>query len=65
MNTMRLNNGVPKQYFSERTGISEDTIQRALDKLQKLGLIEQGNNHLIPTEKGHKFLNNLLEIFYE
>ena len=57
------NNGVPKQFFSERTGLSVDTIQSALDKLQKLGLVEQENNNLTPTEKGHKFLNNLLEVF--
>ena len=65
MNTMRLNSGVPKQFFSERTGVSVDTIQSALDKLQKLGLMEQENNNLVPTEKGHKFLNNLLEVLNE
>ena len=65
MNTMRLNNGVPKQFFSERTGISVDTIKSALEQLQKLGLMEQENSSLIPTEKGHKFLNNLLEVFDE
>jgi len=65
MNSMRLNNGVPKQFFSERTGCTIETIQLALDKLQKIGLMEQENNDLIPTEKGHKFLNNLLEVFNE
>jgi len=65
MNAMRLNNGVPKQYFSGRTGISVDTIQSTLGKLQKLGLMEQESSNLVPTEKGHKFLNNLLEIFDE
>lgn len=65
MNAMRLNNGVMKQFFSERTGAPIDTIQSALDKLKKLGLIEQENNNLEPTEKGHQFLNNLLEVFDE
>ena len=65
MNTMRLNSGVPKQYFLERTGIPVGTIQSVLDKLQKLGLMEQERSNLIPTEKGHKFLNNLLEVFDE
>ena len=63
MNTMRLNHGVPKQFFTERTGVSVGVIQHALDKLQKLGFMEQENNHLIPTEKGLQFLNNLLEVF--
>lgn len=65
MNTMRLNNGVPKQFFSERTGVSVATIQGALDRLQELGLMEQESSNLVPTEKGHKFLNNLLEVFDE
>jgi len=63
MNAMRLNHGVQKQFFTERTGISVAAIQHALDKLQKLGFMEQENNHLMPTEKGHQFLNNILEIF--
>jgi len=63
MNAMRLNNGVPKQFYSERTGCAIETIQSALGKLQKLGLMEKENSHLMPTEKGHKFLNNLLEVF--
>jgi oxygen-independent coproporphyrinogen-3 oxidase len=60
---MRLNNGVPKQFFSDRTGITLEEIQPALDKLKKLELIEQPINNLSPTEKGHQFLNNLLEVF--
>ena len=63
MNAMRLNHGVPKQFFSERTGISLEEIQPALDKLKKLELIEKPINNLLPTEKGHQFLNNLLEVF--
>lgn len=63
MNAMRLNNGVPKQFFSDRTGITLEEIQPALDKLKKLELIEQPINNLSPTEKGHQFLNNLLEVF--
>lgn len=65
MNTMRLNDGVSKQFFSERTGVSLDTIQSALEKLQKLRLMKQECSNLVPTEKGHKFLNNLLEVFDE
>lgn len=63
INAMRLNNGVPKQFFSDRTGITLEEIQPALDKLKKLELIEQPINNLSPTEKGHQFLNNLLEVF--
>ena len=63
MNAMRLNNGVPKQFFSNRIGVSVDTIKNSLDKLQKLGLMEKEDGNLVPTKKGHQFLNNLLEVF--
>ena len=63
MNAMRLNNGIPKQFFSERTGIPLEDIQLTLDKLKKLKLMEHNISSLSPTEKGHKFLNNLLEVF--
>jgi len=62
MNAMRLNHGVPKQFFSDRTGITLEKIQPALDKLKKLELIEQPINNLSPTDKGHQFLNNFLEV---
>ena len=63
MNAMRLNGGVPKPFFSERTGVSVAAVQPALDNLLKMELIEQQTNYLKPTQKGHRFLNNLLEIF--
>lgn len=65
MNAMRLNHGVPKQFFSDRTGVSLKAVQPALDKLTKLKLMEQPINNLSPTEKGQQFLNNLLEVFDE
>jgi coproporphyrinogen III oxidase-like Fe-S oxidoreductase len=63
MNTMRLNAGVPSELFSERTCIPLEEIRPALDKLLEQGLIDQQTTHLKPTQKGHQFLNNLLEIF--
>jgi putative oxygen-independent coproporphyrinogen III oxidase len=63
MNAMRLNAGVPTKLFSERTGIPLEEIKPALDKLLEQGLINQQSTHLKPTQKGHQFLNNLLEIF--
>jgi oxygen-independent coproporphyrinogen-3 oxidase len=65
MNAMRLNNGVPKQFFSERTGISLKVIKPALDKLTELQLFAQPNTRLVPTKKGLQFLNNTLAVFNE
>jgi putative oxygen-independent coproporphyrinogen III oxidase len=63
MNAMRLNAGVPTELFSERTGIPLEEIKPALGKLLEQGLINQQSTYLKPTQKGHQFLNNLLEIF--
>tara|TARA_R110001592_G_scaffold356278_1_gene657849 strand:+ start:99431 stop:100612 length:1182 start_codon:yes stop_codon:yes gene_type:complete len=63
MNAMRLNNGVPKQFFSGRTGIALKKIEPVIDKLLRLDLIELPTINLAPTPRGRQFLNNLLETF--
>lgn len=63
MNAMRLNAGVPKQYFSDRTGIDLDVIAKKLERLTAMTLIEKPIENLAPTKKGHDFLNNILAVF--
>ena len=63
MNAMRLNAGVPTPLFLERTGVPLETIRPELDKLTTLQLMERPDSSLTPTQKGHQFLNNILEIF--
>jgi oxygen-independent coproporphyrinogen-3 oxidase len=65
MNAMRLNAGVPKQFFSDRTGIDLNVIEKKLEKLTAMTLIEKPTTVLAPTKKGHDFLNNILNIFDE
>ena len=55
----------PEDYLARENSRGTSPIQSALDKLQKLGFMEQGKNNFEPTEKGHKFLNNFLAEFDE
>ena len=65
MNALRLNHGVKKAYFEERTGISFNKINALCEKLVATGLLENSHSHLVTTKKGHRFLNTVLCYFSE
>lgn len=61
MNALRLREGVEESLFESRTGLSLAVLEPVLSTLRQQGLIKtQG---LCPTDKGHLFLNNVLERF--
>ncbi|MGH1486239.1 MAG: radical SAM family heme chaperone HemW [Cellvibrionaceae bacterium] len=60
MNALRLTNGVPVQYFQERTGLPLSVIQAALDRLISQGLLEKPSKYLKTTQLGQQFLNTVL-----
>ncbi|MBS0288908.1 MAG: radical SAM family heme chaperone HemW [Proteobacteria bacterium] len=63
LNALRLKNGVPSSYFSERTNIMLDTISKHLLKAQHLGLIKPFSNQICTTLLGYRFLNEAISIF--
>ena len=63
LNALRLNDGVPQDYFSKRTGLSADTIRASVDAAKKEGLLEAEQGMLKATEKGSRYLNDLLQYF--
>lgn len=63
MNALRLINGVPLHLFQQRTGLPIQTLQPAIKKAQKLGLLEILPETLRPTLRGQRFLNELLALF--
>ena len=65
MNALRLNEGVPRDYFADRTGLSFAVIKSNCDKLVALELLENSEITIQPTRKGHQFLNSVLEYFSE
>ena len=42
LNALRLNEGVPQDYFSERTGLSSDAIYEQVESARNDGLLEDG-----------------------
>ena len=63
MNTLRLTDGFEVRQFAERTGLSIATADIALNEAERKGLITRDHLHIAPTERGRRFLNDLLELF--
>jgi oxygen-independent coproporphyrinogen-3 oxidase len=61
LNALRLIEGFPVALFEERTGLSVASIGRALDSAGDL--LERDWRHVRPTERGQRFLNELLALF--
>jgi putative oxygen-independent coproporphyrinogen III oxidase len=63
LNTLRLVEGFDVRLFSERTGLPISRIDKPLLEMERKGLLERDWKHLRPTERGRRFLNDLLEAF--
>ena len=63
LNALRLNEGVPQDYFSERTGLSSDAIYEQVESARNDGLLEDGQELIKATGKGARYLNDLLQYF--
>jgi oxygen-independent coproporphyrinogen-3 oxidase len=63
LNALRLVDGVPSLLFQERTGLPLTTISARLKVAEEKGLLEPGVQRIRPSEKGRRFLNDLLQEF--
>lgn len=63
MNGLRLREGVPTSFFTERTGLPLTHIKTALRTAQNKGLLCCEDQWLRPTAQGWLFLNDLVECF--
>ena len=63
MNSLRLNAGFDVAMFTERTGLPITSVARELDEAERRGLLERDHLRIRPTERGRRFLNELLQIF--
>lgn len=63
MNALRLNEGVPSEFYQQRTGLPLSSIAATVEKLQQQQLLIEDPERLACTEKGHLFLNSVLEEF--
>ncbi len=65
MNALRLVDGVPENYFFERTGLALQVIEPQLKLAEERELIDRSKGWLKATPLGHRFLNDLLDYFSE
>lgn len=63
LNALRLTEGVPTRLFIERTGLSTQSIEPALQRAEAQGLIQADHQRIQPTELGQRFLNDLQQLF--
>jgi oxygen-independent coproporphyrinogen-3 oxidase len=63
MNALRLTDGVPLSFFSERTGLPLAVIEKSALAGRQEGLLEIAHDRLRPTPQGQRFLNRLLALF--
>jgi len=63
LNALRLIEGVPRSLFCERTGLPLSVIEGTVNQLIQEGLLIDVAARFAPTQKGARFLNNVLERF--
>ncbi len=63
MNALRLTDGVPLAWFSERTGLPLAAIEKSALAGRHQGLLEVVDDRLRPTAQGRRFLNRLIGLF--
>lgn len=63
MNALRLNEGVTRELFLQRTGLPLLLCGQALQTASEKALLEENTDMLRPTLLGQRFLNELLTLF--
>ena len=63
MNRLRLAEPCPLDEFQQYTGLDLSQIEPQLQAAQQQGLLSRDSTHIRVTERGHRYLNELLEIF--
>ncbi|MBC8119381.1 MAG: oxygen-independent coproporphyrinogen III oxidase-like protein, partial [Burkholderiaceae bacterium] len=62
-NALRLTDGVPSNSFFERTGVSLNSVEIALNEAERRGLLVRDHQTLRPTPLGMRFLSDLQALF--
>jgi oxygen-independent coproporphyrinogen-3 oxidase len=63
MNALRLVEGVPATLFAERTGLPLAALEPGLGRARERDLLEKDPERLQASERGLRFLNDLLQEF--
>ncbi len=63
LNALRLTDGFDTNLFSQRTGIPLEHINNILEDAKQQDLLDWQSDWIKPTEKGSRYLNNLMQLF--
>lgn len=63
MNALRLRDGFSRELFEARTGLPLRRAAGGLDAAQARGLIARGDGRIRPSERGWRYLNDLVSLF--
>lgn len=63
LNTMRLTDGFERSLITERGLIAEKSVLKTLQKLSDKGLLTLSATHVVPTDLGKRFVNDMVEAF--
>ena len=63
LNALRLIEGFPLELFTQRTGLPITTITEKMNRAEQQGLLQRELKTVRPTERGQRFLNELLALF--
>ncbi|UGQ45187.1 radical SAM family heme chaperone HemW [Massilia endophytica] len=63
LNALRLQDGFAPNLFAERTGLAMNVIEKQLQAAEAKGLLYLDHQVIRPTELGHRFLNDLQQMF--
>jgi oxygen-independent coproporphyrinogen-3 oxidase len=63
LNALRLNDGFEPNLFAERTGLTLNAVEPALNAAEAKGLLYRDHRIIKPTSLGRRFLNDLQQIF--
>ena len=65
LNGLRLVDGVPVDYFHQRTGLPLNALEPQWSELMQKGLVQLDQGVIKTTALGQRFLNNVLEAYTE
>ena len=63
MNALRLTDGFPIRLFQERAGMPFAAVLKQMERAETLDLIRRDHERIVPTVRGQRFLNELLQLF--
>lgn len=63
LNALRLSDGFETHLFAERTGLTLNVIEKAMNAAEAKGLLYRDHKVIRPTEFGRRFLNDLQQMF--